>query len=74
MMDDFEKQLKNALRREEPSPFFEARVLGAIKRQEREHRASSRLWWATAAAAALLLTAALIGAVIVAMYEKDGAK
>ncbi len=55
MMDDFEKQLKEALRREEPSPFFEARVLGAVKRQTREHRASSRMWWASAIAAALLV-------------------
>lgn len=55
MMDDFEKQIKDALARKEPSPFFEARVLGAAKRQAREHRASSRMWWASAVAAALLL-------------------
>ena len=55
MMDDFEKQLKDALARKEPSPFFEARVLGAVKRQAREHRASSRMWWASAVAAALLM-------------------
>ena len=54
-MDDFEKQLKEALRREEPSPFFEARVLGAVKRQAKEHRASSRMWWASAIAAAMLV-------------------
>ena len=51
MMDDFEKQLQGALRRKEPSPFFEARVLGAVKRQARERRASVRMWWATAVAA-----------------------
>jgi hypothetical protein len=55
MMDDFEKQLKDALARKEPSPFFEARVLGAAKRQAQERRASSRLWWASAVAAALLV-------------------
>jgi hypothetical protein len=55
MMDDFEKQLKEALAKKEPSPFFEARVLGAAKRQVREHRASARMWWASAVAAGLLL-------------------
>lgn len=55
MMDDFEKQLKEALARKEPSPFFEARVLSAAKRQTQEHRASSRMWWASAIAAALLV-------------------
>jgi hypothetical protein len=54
MMDDFEKQIKNALSREDPLPFFEARVLGAVKRQARERRASSRMWWASAVAALLL--------------------
>jgi hypothetical protein len=55
MNDDFEKQLKLALAKKEPSPFFEARVLGAVKRQQREHRASARMWWASAVAAALLV-------------------
>jgi len=55
MMDDLEKQLKEALVRKDPSPFFEARVLGAVKRQAREHRASSRMWWASALAAVLLV-------------------
>lgn len=54
MMDDFERQLKEALAKKEPSPFFEARVLGAVKRQARERRASARMWWASAIAAALL--------------------
>jgi len=57
MMDDFEKQLQGALRRKEPSPFFEARVLGAVKRQARERRASIRMWWATAVAAVLIVVA-----------------
>jgi hypothetical protein len=55
MMDDFERQLKEALAKKEPSPFFEARVLGAVKRQGRERRASARMWWASAVAAALLV-------------------
>jgi hypothetical protein len=55
MMDDLEKQIQEALARKEPSPFFEARVLGAVKRQAKEHRASSRMWWASAIAAGLLL-------------------
>ena len=55
MMDDFEQQLKQALSKKEPSPFFEARVLGAVKRQAQERRASARMWWASAVAAALLL-------------------
>jgi hypothetical protein len=55
MMDDFENQLKQALSKKEPSPFFEARVLGAVKRQARERRASARMWWASAFAAALLI-------------------
>jgi hypothetical protein len=55
MMDDFEKQLKDALAKKDPSPFFEARVLGAVKRQARERRASSRMWWASAIAAVLLV-------------------
>jgi hypothetical protein len=55
MMDDFESQLRKAMAREEPSPFFEARVLGAVKRQARERQASARLWWASAVAALLLV-------------------
>ena len=57
MMDDFEKQLQAALQRKEPSPFFEARVLGAVKRQARERRVSMRMWWATAVAAVLIAVA-----------------
>jgi hypothetical protein len=59
MMDDFEEQIKNALARKEPSPFFEARVQGAAKRQATERRASARMWWASAVAALLLVSAGL---------------
>jgi hypothetical protein len=55
MMDDFEQQLKEALAKKDPSPFFEARVLGAVRRQAQEQRASARMWWASAIAAALLV-------------------
>ena len=57
MMDDLEKQVQGALSRKEPSPFFEARVLGAVNRQARERRASTRMWWATAVAAMLIAVA-----------------
>ena len=57
MMDDFERKLQGALKRKEPSPFFEARVLGAVKRQARERRASVRMWWATAVAAVMIVVA-----------------
>jgi hypothetical protein len=57
MMDDFESQVKDALAKKEPAPFFEARVLSAVKRQARERRASARMWWASAVAAMLLLAA-----------------
>src|ERR1700684_2907421 len=55
MMDDFEKQIQQALARKEPSPFFEARVLGALKRQQKEQRASARMWWASAVAGIFLV-------------------
>lgn len=54
-MDELEKQLKEALSRKEPSPFFEARVLVAVKRQSKERRTSLRMWWASAVAAAMLV-------------------
>jgi hypothetical protein len=55
----FEKQIKDALAKKQPSPFFEARVLGAVRRQATERRASARMWWASAMAAVLLMTAGL---------------
>jgi len=56
MMDDLERQIQQALSKKEPSPFFEARVLGAVKRRQQERRASARMWWSGAIAAALLAT------------------
>jgi hypothetical protein len=34
MRDEFEKQLENALRRQDPSPWFEAKVLEAVGREQ----------------------------------------
>ncbi len=55
MMDDFEKQIQQALSRKDPSPFFEARVLAAAKRDAQARRANWRMWWASAVAASLLI-------------------
>lgn len=55
MMDDFETELKEALAKQAPSPFFEARVLAAARRQSVERRASLRMWWASAIAAVVLV-------------------
>lgn len=54
-MDELEKQLREALSRKEASPFFEARVLGAVTRQSKERRTSLRMWWASGVAAAALV-------------------
>jgi hypothetical protein len=55
MMDDFERQIQQALKKKDPSPFFETRVLNAVKRQSRERRASARMWWVSALAAVFLV-------------------
>jgi hypothetical protein len=55
MMDDFEKQIQQALQRKDPSPFFEARVLAAARRDAQARRARWRMWWAGAVAASLLV-------------------
>ena len=59
-MDDLEQQLKNAMARKGPSPFFEARVLNAVKRQARGRSAAMRLRWFSAIAAGLVLTTGVI--------------
>jgi hypothetical protein len=61
MMDDFEKQLAEALKREEPSGNFEARVLAAVAREK-----DRRWWWMPggfrwAAALAMLVVVAAVG-------------
>jgi hypothetical protein len=62
-MDDFEKQLKEALSREDAPPWFEARVLAAAEAQAHREAPWWRRWfaqtnmrWATAAAM-LVMTA-----------------
>jgi hypothetical protein len=50
-MDDFEQQLKNALRRKEQPAWFEAKVLAATRRQPR----FAFLRWLVATAAVLLV-------------------
>ena len=59
-MDDLEQQLKNALARKEPSPYFEARVLNAAKRQVKESRAVWRLRWLSAAVASVLIVTGVV--------------
>jgi len=54
-MEDFERQLKDALSRKEPSPSFEAKVFGAIAAQQ---TGRIRFWrWAAALAVMLLVVA-----------------
>lgn len=59
-MDDFEQQLKAALARQDPSPFFEAKVLNAAKRQTRERRTTMRLRWVSAIAAGVLAISGVV--------------
>lgn len=62
-MDDFEQQLKQAMARQEPPPWFEAKVLAAVERQPQSRqslwsrfRVQPGMRWATGFAAALLVT------------------
>ena len=61
MMDDFEKQLAEALKRKDPSPGFEARVLAAARAQKTRTWSWSmpRLRWAAALAMAVLVVGGL---------------
>ncbi len=62
-MDDFERQLKQALERKEPPPWLEGRVLAAAAVEPvRPRRLWSSFWWtrwATVALAAVLLVTGL---------------
>jgi len=72
MMDDFEKQLAEALRREEPSGNFEARVLAAVAR-EKDRRGSwmpGGFRWA----AALAMTVVVVAGVGVEKYREAAAE
>jgi hypothetical protein len=62
-MDDFEQQLKRAMARQEPPPWFEAKVLAAAERQTEvqqswftRFRVQPAMRWATGVVAALLVT------------------
>ncbi len=63
-MNDFEKQIRDALARKEPSPGFEARVLAATRRVEARSSwwnglFSGRARWASAVVAAVVVIAAV---------------
>jgi hypothetical protein len=59
-MDDFERQLKNALARKEQPSTLEAKVFAAIARERTAPKPAPRLFWrweAVAVAATILLAA-----------------
>jgi len=66
MMDDFEKQLKDAFQRQDPSADFESRVLAAASREKQKPRRWLALWmpghlrWAAALAMSLVLVAVVV--------------
>lgn len=59
-MEDFERQLKHALSRKEPSPWFEAKVLAAVAEQSKTRRTT----WGWLFAARLRWVSALVTAVV----------
>jgi hypothetical protein len=69
MMDDFEKQLAEALKRKDPSPGFEARVMAAARTRKTRTWSWSmpRLRWA----AALAMTVLVIGGL---EYRREAAE
>jgi hypothetical protein len=54
-MDHLEEELRAALSRTDPSPFFEAKVLAAADRQSRARKTALRLRWFTAIVAMALV-------------------
>ena len=58
-MDDFEKRLKQALTRQEPPPWFEAKVLAAVGSAPPARRPGFWMRWASLAVACLMLIAAV---------------
>ena len=54
-MDHLEQELNAALKKTDPSPFFEAKVLAAAARQARARKTTLRLRWFTAIAALALV-------------------
>ena len=54
-MDPLEQELKAALKKMDPSPFFESRVMAAANRQTLERKATLRMRWLTAILAMALV-------------------
>jgi hypothetical protein len=54
-MDPLEQELKAALQKIDPSPFFESRVLAAANRQAHGRKTTLRMRWFTATAALALV-------------------
>jgi hypothetical protein len=65
-MDELERELKAALQRSDPSPFFEGKVLAAARRAEAGRRSAWRTRWT-----AVLATAAMLVAGVVWQHERD---
>jgi hypothetical protein len=59
-MEDFERQLKKALTRKDPSPWFEAKVMAAAERQSRERAGRWRRIYAGRARGLLAVLAAVL--------------
>lgn len=56
-MDDLEQELRAALKKTEPSPFFASRVIAAAGRQARERNTTWRIRWISAVTATVLVAA-----------------
>jgi hypothetical protein len=54
-MDHLEQELKAALKKTDPSPFFEAKVLAAANRQARAKKTTPGIRWFTAIVAMALV-------------------
>lgn len=54
-MDHLEQELRAALKKTDPSPFFEAKVLAAAARQARARKTTLRMRWFTAVIATVLV-------------------
>lgn len=61
MNDDFEQQLRDALHREQPPAWFEARVLSAVREQETAPAPWFGLRWRWSLALAAVLVIAVVG-------------
>jgi hypothetical protein len=60
MMEDFEQELKNALRRKDPPDGFEAKVLASVSGDVRPEPVRRNPWrWGMPIAAGLVLTAGI---------------